>query len=134
MSALLDKIYARTLPDGDCLVWQGAKDSSGYSCIWDGKRVRGGHRLVYELAVGPIPAGLTIDHTCFVTACLNPKHLRPLTNSANAKRQKLALRTHCKSDHEFTPENTYPRPNGGRGCRKCIAAQQRRYQARKRGA
>lgn len=28
-------------------------------------------------------------------------------------------RTHCKRGHEFTPENTYIRPNGNRECRAC---------------
>jgi hypothetical protein len=42
--------------------------------------------------------------------------------------------THCKNGHEFTPENTYMRTkHGRRGCRACIAAAQRRYQARKAG-
>ncbi|MCG7596363.1 NUMOD4 motif-containing HNH endonuclease [Mycobacterium sp. PSTR-4-N] len=31
-------------------------------------------------------------------------------------------RTHCNNGHEFTPENTYLRPNGGRRCRTCQAA------------
>ncbi len=29
------------------------------------------------------------------------------------------MRTHCKNGHEFTPENTYVRPEGWRECREC---------------
>ena len=29
------------------------------------------------------------------------------------------LRTHCSANHEYTPENTYIRPNGDRACRQC---------------
>jgi hypothetical protein len=38
-----------------------------------------------------------------------------------------AAKTHCKNGHEFTPENTYIRPdNGGRQCRACNVIQVRR--------
>lgn len=30
-----------------------------------------------------------------------------------------SLQTHCINGHEFTPENTYLRARGGRGCRAC---------------
>jgi len=30
-----------------------------------------------------------------------------------------AAKTHCASGHEFTPDNTYVRPNGARDCRVC---------------
>lgn len=38
------------------------------------------HRFVYELIVGPIPAGWTVDHrdTC-PRRCVNPDHLRAAT-------------------------------------------------------
>lgn len=42
-------------------------------------------------------------------------------------------KTHCKRGHEFTPENTYPRKDGGRECRACMKAYQKaRYEARKK--
>jgi hypothetical protein len=45
-----------------------------------------------------------------------------------------ARKTHCDSGHEFTPENTAARSDGGRDCRKCIrihAAKQYRSDSRK---
>lgn len=38
------------------------------------------------------------------------------------------LETHCKHGHEFTPENTYIRPNGRRQCRTCTNDRTREYQ------
>lgn len=44
------------------------------------------HRFAYELVVGPIPKGLKLDHkhTCLKT-CVNPDHLRVVTNKQNAE-------------------------------------------------
>ena len=33
--------------------------------------------------------------------------------------------THCPAGHEYTPENTYLRPRGGRECRTCIGERNR---------
>lgn len=41
------------------------------------------HRLAYSLAVGSIPAGLIIMHTCDNPPCCNPRHLRPGTVGDN---------------------------------------------------
>ena len=44
------------------------------------------HRAVYDYLVGPIPAGLTIDHLCRVRNCVNPAHLEPCTIRENILR------------------------------------------------
>lgn len=81
------------------------------------------HRIAYELAVGPIPVGLVIDHLCRNHSCINPEHLEPVTNVENVMRgesawARNARKTHCKRGHEFTDENTIRR-NGTRSCRQC---------------
>lgn len=81
------------------------------------------HRWAYENAVGPIPEGLTIDHLCRNTRCVNPEHMEPVTASENVKRARRA-QTHCKRGHEFTPENTHRTMEAGypkRTCRACSA-------------
>jgi hypothetical protein len=95
------------------------------------------HRAAYELLVGPIPAGLTLDHLCRTTLCVNPEHLEPVTMRENALRGKgptavNARKTHCKRGHEFTPENTYVYPRGGRECRTCSNFYKQAYVQRKR--
>jgi hypothetical protein len=89
------------------------------------------HRFAYELMVGSIPDGLTLDHMCHTPECrkpaeecphrrcVNPAHLKPKTLPDNIKRTGNGAKTHCKRGHEFTAANTYVMANGGRSCRQC---------------
>ena len=100
-----------------------------------GKTIRAA-RLAYELEVGPIPDGLTIDHLCRNTLCVNPAHLEPVTQAENNYRGngfsgRNRRKTHCKHGHEFTEENTYYEKTGrGHLSRKCKACMRRRTQER----
>lgn len=49
---------------GPCLVWPGRLNQRGYGARWADGRTQKAHRFVYELVVGPIPAGLELDHLC----------------------------------------------------------------------
>lgn len=82
------------------------------------------HRVAYELAVGPIPDGLTIDHLCRETFCVNPQHLEAVTQQENNRRSTgfcgtNIQKTHCPYGH---PYSTYKsgRSAGHRYCRTCL--------------
>lgn len=84
------------------------------------------HRLSYEIANGPIPEGLDLDHLCRNPRCINPDHLEPVTRRENLLRGDTvvaanALRDECIHGHLFTPENTYVDGRGRRTCRACHA-------------
>lgn len=117
-------------PYTGCWVWQRQKTASGYGRAVAPRGSRLAHRVMWERHRGPVPAGLTLDHLCRNTLCVNPDHLEPVTNAENIHRAALAL-THCKSgEHEFTLENTYVSPSGKRGCRSC--RHQRSMESRER--
>jgi hypothetical protein len=114
--------------DDDCYNWTGALDRQGYGQFWLGDRSGLAHRVAYELARGPIPDGLTLDHLCRNRKCVRPDHLEPVTIKENTLRGTSpsalhAVKTHCHRGHEFTPENTFLKANGkGRECRECRRA------------
>lgn len=93
------------------------------------------HRAAYELLVGPIPAGLQIDHLCRVRACINPRHLEPVTNLENSLRSDRATRSHCIRGHALVGANLIVKKPGSRGrrrCRICYYAAIRRCDERRR--
>jgi hypothetical protein len=75
-----DWLFQRSMPEPNtgCLLWIGTTPCRhGYGRI----RVIGRtspvlvHRIAFELAHGPIPAGMKVCHCCDTPACLNPDHL-----------------------------------------------------------
>lgn len=93
----VDRISGMTT---DCILWTGAKYSSGYGQHrYEGKRT-GAHRVAWMKANGAIPAGLEIDHLCNVRLCVNVEHMQLVTRAENmrlkAERQKVCKRGHPK--------------------------------------
>lgn len=89
------------------------------------------HRVSYETFIGPIPEGMTIDHLCEVTDCINPKHLKAKSSWDNTKRSKTsptavnARKTKCPQ----CGEKYSIKKNGHRYCRPCYLEYLRWYNA-----
>lgn len=75
---------------GGCLLWTGKINNRGYGVFWWRGRDIYAHRAAWEMQVGPIPAGLQIDHRCRVRRCVNVDHLEPVTGSVNQRRGHAA--------------------------------------------
>ena len=115
-----------------CWLWTGKK-SHGYGRFFAsevGKEVQA-HRWSYQISIGPIPDGLTIDHLCRTHACVNPSHLEPVTRAENVLRGNSvpainARKTTCNQGHEFSPSLA---PNGHRFCAVCMRDNRRKRYA-----
>jgi hypothetical protein len=114
------------LSNNGCLIWRGKCTRDGYGTIKNDGRYLRAHRVAYELLVGPIPAGLQLDHLCRVRNCCNPLHLEPVTSRVNTLRGNgltaiHALKTSCPQGHAYDENNTYLDRANRRHCRTCRA-------------
>jgi len=121
-----------------CWNWTGTQNGRGYGFFAPEKSGNVQvHRYAYEKLRGPIPDGLTIDHLCRNTICVNPSHLEPVTQGENTRRGMIATGrgiavTACPQGHQYTPENTYIEPKGSRSCRECRRERTREWRRKHR--
>ena len=139
--SLGERLDASTDKSGECWIWTGVRNKSGYGRIYvhDKGRPMLAHRVAYELRRGPIPDALVIDHLCRTPACINPAHMEVVTNDENFRRglgnkYRNGMADTCKHGHPMSGDNVYVRPGGSYECRECKRAQMRRFYARKRAA
>lgn len=138
-----DRFWSKVDKSADCWLWLGTLNNRGYGKFNLDGRMLLAHRVAYEMAIGPIPAGCDLDHVatrgCRHRHCVNPAHLEPVMHRENLLRGTgfaavNTSKTHCPQGHEYTAENTYlnPNPDGGRICRTCKRARDAAYRARRR--
>ncbi len=106
-----------------CWIWTAKKEKFGYGRFAIREREFAAHRVAYELFVGNIPDGLSIDHLCKNPSCVNPEHLEPVTMRVNLLRgntfqARNASKTHCPQGHPYSGDNLIFK-SGGRTCRAC---------------
>ena len=133
-----ERAAMRWTPAGECRVSTYSTGSHGYAQIGWAESGRTymvlAHRAAWEYVNGPVPVGMTLDHTCKTRRCVNPHHMRVLTNYENARRtsgRDWPL-GQCVNGH---PQSETMRiPSGKRVCRLCRKEWRRRYEERKKSA
>lgn len=93
----LERIEVR---DDGCWMWQGYRDKY-YGRWYAGDTAEHwAHRNAYKLHHGdPVPNGLTVDHLCRETFCVNPLHMEAVTQAENTRRAAEARRAERGERH-----------------------------------
>ncbi len=138
------RFWAKVDTSGECWTWTAYLNACGYGKF----RFRGeawlAHRVAYELLIGPIPGGRSLDHMCHNAdrscpgneqckhrACVNPAHLATADHRQNALRSPLiGAKMHCKNGHAFDDSNTSMTSAGSRRCLTCHREHQRYYNSK----
>lgn len=119
------------------MLWMDKPRPDGYGKFQAARRQYLAHRFAYELAYGPIPDGMVIDHVkgkgCTNKHCVAPLHLEAVTQAENMRRGEVftarpPLKIHCPKGHPYSGDNVRLAPQGRRVCRACA----REYAARRR--
>lgn len=72
------------IPETGCWLYDGYWGTHGYGMAnRAGSNPQCTHRMAYEEAYGPIPAGMHVLHKCDTRPCINPLHLSLGTNADN---------------------------------------------------
>lgn len=131
--SLEDRFWSKVDKSGDCWIWLGGKDWDGYGMFWYNGRTVHAQRISYLLEKGELIENLVIDHICDNPSCVNPNHLRQVTNWENTLRSQgcpTAInfrKTHCIRGHPLKHPNLTNRP-GRRICLICTRISKARWQ------
>lgn len=124
--------------ENGCRLWCASLSRKGYGHFGlRGRGMVGAHRVAYVLAYREdIPQGMALDHLCRVRHCVNPEHLRVVTNGQNLRApgsehwaRERSEKTHCSRGHPLSGENVNAyqlrRGRGRRQCEACMRAHNR---------
>lgn len=160
-AAEIARFWPRVQRVSECWDWMAGKTLAGYGRIRAGGRSVYAHRMSYELAKGPIPDGLTIDHLCRNRGCVNPAHLEAVPIGVNVlrgngiaarrargeivdvkslRKSQPTPKTHCIRGHELSGRNLVTTRSASyldgvrRRCRICQSAEKGEQYRRRRAA
>lgn len=108
-------------PTSGCWIWARTVTPLGYGIYRINRNEFRAHRVVYQFYKGMIPEGLVLDHICRNTSCVNPDHLRAVTDQVNtlagvgpsSSNAKKKVCPKCGGPYSVIPTNGY------RICKPC---------------
>lgn len=123
---LIERFLSKVEKTSKCWLWTASKYRDGYGQIsYNGTNARA-HRVAWILFRGDIPEGMCVLQSCNNRDCVNPYHLFLADQGRHNN-----IKTHCPHGHEYTPENTWIRPNdNGKYCKQCKKEHSRKYNDR----
>lgn len=142
MRSVLERFMDKVSPEPNtgCWLWLGARGSNGYGTFKIGGVQTTAHRASLILHGVSVPPKQMACHRCDNPPCVNPDHLFAASQSENmmdARRKGRitdynSAKTKCIRGHEFSGANLISHHSGGRGCRECKRANDRKRRRLKR--
>lgn len=89
------RFWAKVEKTEGCWNWIGHRKPDGYgrwripTGVGSNGKQHYVHRVSYEMANGPVPEGMQVDHMCHNTSCVRPSHLR-LTSPKQNQEHRVA--------------------------------------------
>lgn len=130
-----ERFWPKVFKTPGCWLWLGCVNSNGYGAFAAVRRQIPAHRYAYEVKVGPIPEGMTLDHLCRIRRCVNPDHLDVVTRGENTLRgdtitARNIAKVRCLRGHALEGANVYRPPSRPtkricRACRNWLRARQK---------
>ena len=103
---LWERLWAKIDASGDCWLWTGARQRSGYGRIMVSKgRFDLAHRVSYRLTRGEIPEGMFVLHSCDNPQCVKPAHLFVGTQADNMRDCRAKGRWQYKARNQSGERN-----------------------------
>src|SRR3989304_3366357 len=113
-------------PMSGCWLWTGSVNGNGYGriSVSPGHRTVLAHRAVFVSSGGMfLPGRWILDHLCRVKCCVNPAHLRPVTDRENilapgslSPSKANADKVACGCGAAFVADPRRPGRRRGAGC------------------
>lgn len=100
----------KLIAKGDCLIWKGKKNNTGYGQSSLHSKGMLCHRIAWTLFVGPIPEGAHVLHRCDNPACCHIPH--------------LFLGDHSTNMQDMWGKERHQRPSGERNNHAKLTAEQ----------
>lgn len=86
---IVERFWAKTSPEPTtgCLLWTAGLKTGGYGAfgvkVGRGSRTMYAHRFAYVVVHGDPVGHVVIDHKCGNPACVEPRHLRAISQRQN---------------------------------------------------
>lgn len=107
-----------------CGEWQAGIQANGYGSFPINSKKNSAHRVSYSIFKGDTSPDKVIDHICRVKNCVNPDHLREVSQKTNALENSTGvaarnkLKETCRLGHPYDQVNTRISKTK-RYCRQC---------------
>jgi len=141
--AMANRFWNKVDRQNGCWPWTGYIDPDGYGAfpavIINGKKCIRAARIALWVSGHIIEDGLVVDHVCRNRSCVNPAHLRQITNKENVlsgvgATARNAAKQSCKRGHPLSGDNLMVNRRGERNCLICRHEREAGYRRKLRNA